>query len=119
LVACGANWAETSCEHAAEDFGEGISVAGAFETSVEFIRARYWSAGNTTTLWPEAEPSDSAALCYLDGPLSIAPPEGPPYDRALVAVHGSDSLTIVANYRDKLPVHFPETIASEGPLGSP
>ena len=93
------------CEEEADVNGPDFRVAGSFLTTVTTVRDLIPDAGPDA--WRELPDEAPAVLCYLDGPVPQAPPDGEPFDRSVVAVAGDHAQLIIAGYREELRVRAP------------
>jgi hypothetical protein len=88
------------------------AVVGSFETTVGAIRGFDPHPANPA-LWPDISPDHPAVLCYIDGQIAMAPPppaSGPlpeSFDRVVIGVVDGAPVTVMAGYRDGLPVKAP------------
>jgi hypothetical protein len=115
--------AEQSCREAAVVWG-GL-VAASFDVTVQGVRDHMsdpHGAGDDPAAprpgdysyppgWEQKQPADSAAVCYLDGPVPKGPPPAldgtvsPSFDRRLVmAAADVESFMVSAGYKDAMPL---------------
>lgn len=115
--------AEQACAQAAAVWGG--QVAAAFDVTVQDVRDHMrdpHGAGDDPAAprpvgfsypagWDQKEPTDAAAVCYLDGPIPKGPPPAldgtvaPSFDRRLVmAAAGVESFMVSAGYKDAMPL---------------
>ncbi len=96
------------CAEQARENGPDFRVVGSFATTVSKVRGLTpGAAGAPPSRWPELADESPAVVCYLDGSVPKAPPDGEPYDRAVIAVAGEHAELIIAGYGDQLPVVAP------------
>lgn len=93
------------CADQARESGPDFRVVGSFATTVGDVRGM--TPGAAPVRWPELADDFLAVVCYLDGSVPKAPPDGEPYDRALIAAAGEHAELIMAGYRDQLPIEAP------------
>ena len=93
------------CTEEADANGRDFRVVGSFATTVATLRGMTPDRGPDD--WRELPGEAPAALCYLDGPVPHAPPDGAPFDRMVVAVAGGHAEMLIAGYRDEIAIRAP------------
>lgn len=96
--------AQAVCERLAPEWS-GTAV-GAFTTTLGRVR-RLGTFAAAPDRWDGLSDLTPTVVCYVDGAIPKAPPDGPPYDRAVVAVVNGEADLIIAGYRSQLPVEVP------------
>jgi hypothetical protein len=92
------------CDNFAPDWS-GVAV-GSFPTTLGRVR-RLGPLRATPDRWQGLPDETAAIVCYIDGSVPKAPPGGPPYDRAVIAVVGGRADLVLAGYRSRMPVETP------------
>ena len=82
------------------------TVLAAFSTNLAGVRARTLS-NYSPDRWDNQPDSTPATLCYIDGSIPKSPPNGTPFDRAIIAVVGAKVDLIAAGYRDQMAIKSP------------
>jgi hypothetical protein len=106
MILTGCSGATSACADAARQSGGELEVAAAYESTVGTIRD---SSVNAThrALWPDMSPDTPASLCYLDGPISRAPPGGEPNNREVVGVANGQVEFLMSGYQQSLETRAP------------
>ncbi len=82
-------------------------VVGAFGTTVGAIR-HFEAAPLDQQRWPTLADGYPAALCFIDGDISMVLGGGDNgFDRAVIGVADGDGQMVIAGFRDQLPVRAP------------
>jgi hypothetical protein len=99
--------AERVCAQQATEFGPNFTVAAAFNSRVEAVRAMRDPTVIEPDLWPDTPDDSPAIVCFLDGPVPKAPPGGEQFNRAVVGIANDEAILVIAGYQDSLPVQEP------------